>query len=95
MDGETYNVVQWFPNEVYEYVRRGVTLEEAWRAAQHYCTFVGAKVGTTVRVMIEDGGGSCVLEWKREEGIVFPEEFLGGFKMGDFNAKPTRGPTAA
>ena len=70
MEGE-YSVAQWFPNGVYEYVRRYVDKDEAVQAAIHYMTCVGAKMGTTVRVMIEDGGGYCVLEWQREQGIVF------------------------
>lgn len=66
-----YNVVQWFENGVYEYVRRNVTAEQAFEAARHYCTCVGAKLGTTVRVIIEDDGGNAAFEWTREQGIIF------------------------
>jgi hypothetical protein len=76
-EGE-FSVVQWFPNGVYEYVRRNVDAQAAMDAAKHYCTCVGAKMGTTVRVMIEDGGGYCVFEWEREQGVTFPPEVAKG-----------------
>ncbi len=87
-EGE-FSVVQWFPNGVHEYTRRFVDAETAFNVAKHYCTCVGAKIGTTVRVIIEDGGGYCCFEWKRDEGVVFPEQYTGWFKLGDENAKPT------
>lgn len=81
-----FAVVQWFPNDEYEYVRRRVGGEEAVEAFRHYCTSVGAKLGTTVRVIIEDGGGSINAEWKWAEGITFlgaPDNpHLGKFKEG-------------
>lgn len=80
-EGE-FSVVQWFPGDAgYEYVRRNVNDVAAVNAAKHYCTCVGAKVGTTVRVMIEDGG-YCVFDWQREQGVVFPEQFAGMYKLG-------------
>lgn len=82
-----YSVVQWFPNGQYEYPRRNVDDFSAFRIAKHYCTSVGAQMGTTVRVMIEDGGGFCVFEWNRDEGVIFPEEFKGMFKGGDVHAR--------
>lgn len=81
LQGE-FNVVQFFPNGEYEYVRRGVDLETAVHVAKHYCTCVGAKVGTTVRVIITDGGDHTNFEWNRAEGVVFPEQFLGLYKEG-------------
>lgn len=86
-----FSVVQWFPNEQYEYVRRFVDDATAVNAAKRYCTCVGAKVGTTVRVMIEDGGGYCVFDWQREQGVVFPPQFKGMYKLGDENAEPIAG----
>lgn len=89
-EGE-FSVVQWFPNEQYEYVRRFVDEETAALAAAHYCTCVGAKIGTTVRVIIEDGGGYCVFDWARDTGVTFPPELVGMYKLGDQNAKPATG----
>lgn len=79
---ETYSVAQWFPDGQYEYVRRNVSIEKAMDAAKHYCTCVGARFGTTVRVIIEDGGGCCIFEWERENGIIFPEELKGMLRNG-------------
>lgn len=72
MSGELFSVCQFFPNDSYEYVRRHVDAEEAVKAAHHYCSSVGARMGTTVRVIITDAGDCCVFEWKFGEGVVFP-----------------------
>ena len=71
MDNE-FSVCQFFEDGSYEYVRRWVTAEEAVKAATHYTTCVGARLGTTTRVIITDGGDMCVFEWKFGEGYVFP-----------------------
>ena len=69
---DLFNVVQFFADESYEYVRRHVPAEEAVEAAKHYCTSVGAQLGTTCRVIITDDGDSTNFEWRFGEGIVFP-----------------------
>jgi hypothetical protein len=70
---ETFSVYQFFVNEQYEEVRSYVDAEEAFKVFKHYCTCVGARVGTTVRVIITDSGDCICAEWKRGEGIVvFP-----------------------
>lgn len=69
---ELFNVVQFFPNGSYEYVRRGVPAEEAVKTAYHYSYSIGAQLGTTVRVIITDGGDSTNFEWRFGEGVVFP-----------------------
>jgi len=51
---DSYNVVQFFKDGSYEYVRKAVTAEEAVKATQHYTMSVGARMGTTVRVIITD-----------------------------------------
>lgn len=68
---DEFNVVQFFQNDRNEYVRRHVSAEEAVRAAHHYCTSVGAKVGTTRRVIITDGGDNTNFEWRYGEGFVY------------------------
>ncbi len=75
MEGE-FSVCQFFPDGQYEYVRRFVSAEEAVEAARHYTTSVGARLGTTVRVIITDGGDSINWEWKYGEGIVYPKKVL-------------------
>ena len=44
------------------------------KAAIHYSTSVGAQIGTTVRVIITDGGDCIAWEWIRGQGVVFPPE---------------------
>jgi hypothetical protein len=72
MHGE-FSVYQFFADDSYEEVRRFVDADEAVRAARHYTTSVGAKIGTTVRVIITDGGDFTVFEWRFGQGVVFPE----------------------
>jgi hypothetical protein len=67
-----FSVCQFFEDETYEYVRRYVDAEQAIVAARHYTTSVGAKLGTTRRVIITDGGDYCCFEWKFGEGVTFP-----------------------
>lgn len=75
--GELFNVCQFFADDSYEYVRERVSAEEAVIAARHYCSSVGAQIGTTTRVIITDMGDSTVFEWRHGEGVVFPEECRG------------------
>jgi hypothetical protein len=67
-----FSVCQFFEDGSYEYVRRFVDAEEAVKAAKHYSTSVGARIGTTTRVIITDGGDCTAFEWIRGEGVVFP-----------------------
>lgn len=71
---ETFNVVQFFLDGNYEYVRRRVPDHEAASAFQHYTTSVGARIGTTVRVIITDSGDEICAEWLFGKGVVFPPQ---------------------
>ncbi|MFI5222715.1 MAG: hypothetical protein ACHQX3_00480 [Nitrospirales bacterium] len=71
MKGE-YSVCQFFVDGSYEYVRRFVDAEEAGKAFKHYVTCVGARIGTTVRVILTDGGDCINWEWEYKKGIVYP-----------------------
>jgi hypothetical protein len=77
-----FSVCQFFSNDMYEYVRRWVSAEEAMKAFQHYTTSVGARLGTTVRVIITDGGDDTNMEWIFGKGITFPTK-----EMLDENAR--------
>ena len=72
MQGE-FSVYQFFPNGMNECVRHFVSGPEAMDAFLHYIQCVGAKIGTTNRVIITDGGDCCAMEWKHGEGITFPD----------------------
>lgn len=67
-----FSVYQFFPNGDYEQVRQFVSAEEAVGAFKHYTTSVGARLGTTTRVIITDGGDSTNMEWIYGKGITFP-----------------------
>lgn len=77
---ELFNVVQFFMDESSEYVRKNVTAEEAMKAFSHYCNSVGAKLGTTRRVIITDSLDFTNMEWKKGEGVVFPDELKGQWR---------------
>lgn len=69
---ERFHVYQFFEDGQYERVRHFVNVDEAAAAAEHYCTSVGARLGTTVRVIITDTGDVICFEWKYGAGVVFP-----------------------
>jgi hypothetical protein len=64
MTNGEFSVCQFFEDGSYEYVRRFVSAEEAVKAAIHYTTSVGARMGITKRVIITDGGDCINWEWK-------------------------------
>lgn len=81
MTGE-FSVCQFFPSGAYEYVYRFVDLVTAITKAIQYCTSVGARLGTTERVIVTDGGDCIVFEWTRADGVTFPPEHVGRMKGG-------------
>jgi hypothetical protein len=48
--------------------------EEAVKAAKHYTNSIGARLGTTKRVTITDGGDCTNFEWRHGEGVVYPPD---------------------
>lgn len=69
---DEFNVVQFFADDSYEFVREGISAKEAVEIAKRYTESVGARIGTTRRVIITDGGDACCFEWKFGEGVTFP-----------------------
>jgi hypothetical protein len=69
---DEFSVWQFFEDESCERVRDHVGAEEAVIAAKRYCSSFGARIGTTRRVIITDGGDDTVFEWKFGEGVTFP-----------------------
>lgn len=69
-EGE-FSVHQFFEDGTSECVREFVSAEEAVKAAHHYCHSVGARLGTTRRVIITDGDDCTNFEWKFGEGVTF------------------------
>jgi hypothetical protein len=66
-----FSVCQFFADGSHEYVRRNVDAKEAVETAHHYCTSVGAQIGTTQRVIITDGGDCTNFEWQFGKGVTF------------------------
>ena len=69
---DEFSVCQFFADGYHEYVCRYVGAEEAVNVAKRYTESVGARIGTTVRVIITDGGDFTVFEWKAGEGVTYP-----------------------
>lgn len=69
---DLFSVYQFFADDSYECVRQNVEAEAAVLAAKHYCSSVGAQLGTTRRVIITDDGDCCVFEWQYGVGVTFP-----------------------
>lgn len=74
MEGE-FSVTQFFRDDSYETVVKYVDAQTAVDKFIHYSHSVGAKIGTTVRVIITDGGDFTNFEWKFGEGITYPPEY--------------------
>lgn len=71
-EGE-FSVYQFFPNGSYEASARFVDAETAVKRAKALTETVGARLGTTVKVIITDGGDCTNFEWKFGEGVVYPK----------------------
>jgi hypothetical protein len=69
---DVHSVVQFFVDDSYEYVCRHETAEEAMRVFQLCCTSVGARIGTTKRVLITDQWDFTNAHWEFGQGLVFP-----------------------
>lgn len=69
---ERYSVVQFFMDDNYEVVHENLGAEEAVKKVAALTSSVGAKIGTTKRVIITDSGDFTCFEWKFGEGVVFP-----------------------
>jgi hypothetical protein len=69
---EKFNVVQFFEDNSYEYVRRNVDAAEAVKAFEHYTNNVACKLGVIERVIITDSGDCINMEWQHGLGVVFP-----------------------
>lgn len=70
-EGE-FSVCQFFVDDSYEYTDRFVDIETAMKSANSLSHSVGAKIGTTKRVIITDGGDCVCLEWQYGKGLVYP-----------------------
>lgn len=70
MSGE-FSVYQFFPDDSYERVLSFVDGETAVRTAKQLSESVGARIGSTRRIIITDGGDCTCFEWKHGEGVTF------------------------
>ena len=71
-DRAEFSVCQFFPDGTYEYVCRWVSAKQAFDVFQCYTRTAGAQIGTTVRVIITDGGDCTNAEWKFGKGLTYP-----------------------
>jgi hypothetical protein len=70
---EEFSVFQFFPDDSYERVLSFVGPAHAVRTAKQLTETVGARIGTTRKVIITDGGDDTVFEWKFGEGVTYPK----------------------
>ena len=80
MSATEFSVYQIFVDGSREDVLKFVGEEQAARTAVGLATSVGARLGTTERVFITDGGDQIVWEWTHADGVVWPEELKGQIK---------------
>ena len=70
--GGQFSVRLYYDNGEQKDVYRFVSAQEASRGFQYYTSSLGARLGSTVRVIIIDGDDCMVREWKLEEEVTFP-----------------------
>lgn len=70
---EKFNVVQFFTDDKYEYVRKAVSVEEASKAFAHYTNSLAVKMGMVNRVIITDMLDCINAEWIAGKGLVYPK----------------------
>ena len=68
--GPQFNVVQFFEDGSCEYVARDLYAAAAAKLMNQLAQSVGARIGTTVRIIITDGGDCLAAEWRWGEGLV-------------------------
>jgi len=71
-DGE-FSVYVFFPDGSYEAVLRWVDAKTAVEKAKSQTETIGARIGTTQRIIITDGGDITVFEWRFGEGVTYPK----------------------
>jgi hypothetical protein len=69
---DSYSVTQWFVDGSYERVVEHVPVKEAIAKTQMLVLSVGARMGTTKRVIITDCLDCINFEWIYGKGIVYP-----------------------
>jgi hypothetical protein len=72
-DRDEFSVCQFFPDGSYEYVKRWIGGKEAIETAKRCTESVGGRIGTTVKVIVTDGGDFTVFAWEFGKGVVFPD----------------------
>lgn len=88
MSESHFSVYQFFQDGSYERVRYHVPVDEAMRAAKHYTESIGARLGSTRRVIITDAGDFTNFDWRYGEGIVYPTRAEGATFPGAKNTPP-------
>jgi len=70
---EEYSVWVFFPDGTHHAVLRWVDAKTAVEKAKSQTETIGARIGTTVRIIITDGGDLTCFEWKYGEGVTYPK----------------------
>lgn len=76
MTGE-FSVYQFFLDETCERIESFVDPQTAVETARRLTRTVGARLGTTARVIITDGLDFTCFEWQFGKGVTFPPESVG------------------
>jgi hypothetical protein len=71
---ELFNVVQFLPHGLHEYLARGISAEQAMEVARDYIRSdrPGVQLGVIRRVIITDMDDLTVFDWRNGEGVVWP-----------------------
>jgi len=65
-----FSVYVWAADGTYWCEQKFVDAETAVKTAKSQSSNVAARAGLTKKIMITDGGDSCVFEWQYGKGVV-------------------------
>lgn len=69
---DLFSVYQFFEDETWERVLAGVGPEAAVKRAKALTESVGARIGTTARVIVTDQDDTTCFEWRYGKGVTYP-----------------------
>jgi hypothetical protein len=72
-DGAPYKVWAFFRDGTHYLIADGLGTEAAVECAKRQTQTVGARLGTTKRIIIEDCGGFTSFEWQFKKGVTYPK----------------------
>ena len=76
--GGPFKVWVFFPDQSHYCAADGLDMGQAVQTAKQQTETIGARLGISRRIIIEDAGGDTVFEWQYGKGVTFPRPQTSG-----------------